>query len=255
MLPYGNASYTHGTVLEGTSPLSGLSLDDKPQDNITPWRFNGGLRVSDQQERWWGGYSVRAAGEVNRVSPLLDESPFLIAQDLLALGRLHDPPSGRGLRLAARRPVASVSSRRVDNLTDKFYREQFQFAPARGRSFTLSSHREGRTVTARRVATMASAVHYLPILTTALSALFATSLYRRWRARRSPHLWWWAFGITTYGLGTAIESTITLGGNSVLLTKVWYIAGAHPRRLSAGPGLAVPVVATTAREQADRLRA
>jgi len=73
---------------------------------------------------------------------------------------------------------------------------------------------------------MASAVHYLPILTTALSALFAASLYRRWRARRSPHLWWWAFGITTYGLGTAIESTITLGGNSVLLTKVWYIAGA-----------------------------
>ncbi len=73
---------------------------------------------------------------------------------------------------------------------------------------------------------MRSAVHYLPILTTALSALFATSLYRRWRARRSPHLWWWAFGITTYGLGTAIESTITLGGNSVLLTKVWYIAGA-----------------------------
>ena len=73
---------------------------------------------------------------------------------------------------------------------------------------------------------MRSAVHYLPILTTALSALFATSLYRRWRVRRSPHLWWWAFGITTYGLGTAIESTITLGGNSVLLTKVWYIAGA-----------------------------
>ena len=73
---------------------------------------------------------------------------------------------------------------------------------------------------------MRSAVHYLPILTTVLSALFATSLYRRWRARRSPHLWWWAFGITTYGLGTAIESTITLGGNSVLLTKVWYIAGA-----------------------------
>ncbi len=26
----------------------------------------------------------------------------------------------------------------VDNLTDEFYREQFQFAPARGRSFTLS---------------------------------------------------------------------------------------------------------------------
>jgi outer membrane receptor protein involved in Fe transport len=25
----------------------------------------------------------------------------------------------------------------IDNLTDTFYREQFQFAPARGRSFTF----------------------------------------------------------------------------------------------------------------------
>ncbi len=69
-------------------------------------------------------------------------------------------------------------------------------------------------------------IHYVPILTTVLSALFAASLYRRYRVRRSPHLWWWAFGITTYGLGTAIESTITLFGNTIVLTKVWYIAGA-----------------------------
>lgn len=73
---------------------------------------------------------------------------------------------------------------------------------------------------------MPSPIHYLPILTTALSVLFATSLYRRWAVKRSPHLWWWAVGITTYGLGTAIESAITLGGNSVALTKAWYIAGA-----------------------------
>ena len=26
----------------------------------------------------------------------------------------------------------------VDNLTNRFYREQFQFAPARGRSFTVA---------------------------------------------------------------------------------------------------------------------
>jgi hypothetical protein len=73
---------------------------------------------------------------------------------------------------------------------------------------------------------MTSTVHYLPILTTVLSALFAWSLYRRWRVRHSPHLWWWAFGITTYGAGTAIESVITLFGNTVLLTKLWYITGA-----------------------------
>jgi hypothetical protein len=69
-------------------------------------------------------------------------------------------------------------------------------------------------------------VHYVPILTTILSALFAASLYRRYRVRHAPHLWWWAFGITTYGLGTAIESSITLFGNTVALTKLWYIAGA-----------------------------
>lgn len=69
-------------------------------------------------------------------------------------------------------------------------------------------------------------IHYLPILTTVLSAAFAASLYRRWTKRHSPHLWWWAFGITTYGIGTAVESTITLFGNSVLLTKLWYITGA-----------------------------
>jgi hypothetical protein len=73
---------------------------------------------------------------------------------------------------------------------------------------------------------MPSSVHYLPLLTTALSVVFAASLYRRWTVKRAPHLWWWAVGITTYGLGTAIESAITLGGNSVALTKVWYIAGA-----------------------------
>jgi hypothetical protein len=69
-------------------------------------------------------------------------------------------------------------------------------------------------------------IHYVPILTTTLSVLFAASLYRRWLRRHSPHLWWWAFGIATYGLGTAIESTITLAGNTVFLTKAWYIAGA-----------------------------
>jgi hypothetical protein len=69
-------------------------------------------------------------------------------------------------------------------------------------------------------------IHYIPIFTTLLSALFALSLYRRWRVRRSPHLWWWAFGITTYGAGTAVESLITLFGNTVALTKIWYVAGA-----------------------------
>ncbi|MCH2101197.1 MAG: hypothetical protein MK209_04690 [Planctomycetes bacterium] len=69
-------------------------------------------------------------------------------------------------------------------------------------------------------------LHYLPIATTALAALFLRELYIRWRKRGSAHLAWWAFGVFTYGVGTALESTITLFGNSAALTQSWYIAGA-----------------------------
>ena len=61
--------------------------------------------------------------------------------------RLHGPASRRRATTGGTATSGSGSRVAVDNLTDKFYREQFQFAPARGRSFTLSSHREGRTVT------------------------------------------------------------------------------------------------------------
>ncbi|MEJ5171432.1 MAG: hypothetical protein WHU10_10630 [Fimbriimonadales bacterium] len=72
-----------------------------------------------------------------------------------------------------------------------------------------------------------SFVHYLPILTTVLSAGFLAVLVRAALVRRSgPHLWWWAAGVFFYGVGTALESTVTLFGNSVALTKAWYIAGA-----------------------------
>jgi len=36
-------------------------------------------------DRWWTEYNIRAQAHVERVSPLLTDSPFLIVQDLLAL--------------------------------------------------------------------------------------------------------------------------------------------------------------------------
>jgi hypothetical protein len=71
-------------------------------------------------------------------------------------------------------------------------------------------------------------VHYLPIATTLLAAGLAIALLRRHAAKgsRAPHLLWWACGAVTYGTGTALESVITLFGNSVGLTKAWYVAGA-----------------------------
>jgi hypothetical protein len=71
-----------------------------------------------------------------------------------------------------------------------------------------------------------SLIHYLPIATTAISAVFCWVLVRRYRERGARHLLWWSIGMFTYGLGTALESAITLFGNSIVLTKAWYIAGA-----------------------------
>lgn len=70
-------------------------------------------------------------------------------------------------------------------------------------------------------------IHYLPILTTLVGAAFFIVLVQAHRERRSgPHLIWWAAGVFFYGLGTAIEGSITLWGNTVVMNKAWYIAGA-----------------------------
>ncbi len=70
-------------------------------------------------------------------------------------------------------------------------------------------------------------VHYLPILTTIISAAFLSALVRRAIPRHWPeHLLWWAIGVFTYGLGTTIESIITLHGNTPTLNRWWYWAGA-----------------------------
>jgi len=70
-------------------------------------------------------------------------------------------------------------------------------------------------------------VHYVPIATTILSAIFCGVLLRRYCQKGTgAHLLWWAGGIACYGLGTATESLVTLMGNSPSLNKAWYIAGA-----------------------------
>ena len=77
------------------------------------------------------------------------------------------------------------------------------------------------------VTAQAEPIHYLPIATTAIAAAFFAVLVRRYLVRHGGlHLLWWAGGIFAYGLGTALEATITVAGNSLALTKAWYIAGA-----------------------------
>jgi hypothetical protein len=70
-------------------------------------------------------------------------------------------------------------------------------------------------------------LNYIPILTTLLSVVFSAVLFHRYFTRRTgPHLVWWAVGIAFYGLGTLLESIITLWGNTIFLNKTWYVAGA-----------------------------
>ena len=130
-------SWTRGTVLEGTSPLSGESLAGAPQDNITPNKLMASLRVTNSTERWWADYSLRAQDEVTRISPLLSESPFLIAQDIYSLDGLAVQRVAVGYNWRTGNDRLGLTFA-VDNLTNRFYREQFQFAPARGRSFTFA---------------------------------------------------------------------------------------------------------------------
>lgn len=70
------------------------------------------------------------------------------------------------------------------------------------------------------------AIHYLPILTTLFSAFFFGAIIRRYLIKGGTHLLWWGIGIFTYGLGTFLESVITLAGNTPFLNKAWYVAGA-----------------------------
>lgn len=69
-------------------------------------------------------------------------------------------------------------------------------------------------------------VHYLPILTTIFSLFFLFEISRRYFSKGGTHLLWWAIGVFTYGLGTFLESLITLTGNSPVKNKLWYVAGA-----------------------------
>jgi hypothetical protein len=74
---------------------------------------------------------------------------------------------------------------------------------------------------------MNNPLHYLPIASTVISLLFVIALVNRARERGwPPHLNWWIVGVAFYGLGTLLESIITLNGNTLMLNRLWYWAGA-----------------------------
>lgn len=136
--PFIAVGYLRGQILEAVNPFTRAALNDVPADNISPLKAVSGIRWQTRGGWFWSEYNVRAQAKVDRVSPLLTESPFIIAQDLFALRGfgVHTLRGGFNLQRERNRFSFTVG---LENLGNKFYREQFQFAPARGRSFTVGT--------------------------------------------------------------------------------------------------------------------
>ncbi len=132
-----SAALQRGTITTGVNPLDGSALDDTPADNITPAKLVLAARYTEARGRWWAEYGLRAQREVTRVPATLAQSPFTIAQDLLSLDGFGIHRLGWGVVVGPPRERLTLTFA-VENLTNAYYREQFQFAPARGRSFTLA---------------------------------------------------------------------------------------------------------------------
>ncbi|MBK6799200.1 MAG: TonB-dependent receptor [Acidobacteria bacterium] len=136
LTPFISVGYLHGQIIEAVNPFAGTTLKDAPADNITPLKVIAGARWSSRSSRYWTEYNVRAQAHIDRVSPLLTESPFKIAQDLFGLNGfgVHTVRAGYNLQRESARYTLTLG---LENLTNEFYREQFQFAPSRGRSLTM----------------------------------------------------------------------------------------------------------------------
>jgi outer membrane receptor protein involved in Fe transport len=132
----GSGAVTRATIIEGADPLTGASLRNTPADNITPAKVVASARFTDTGGRWWVEYGVRSQNRVTRVAQALLDSPFLIAQDLLALDGFTVQRAGAGINFGSGRDRFTLTFA-VENLANTYYREHFQFAPARGRSFTV----------------------------------------------------------------------------------------------------------------------
>ncbi|MGE3957743.1 MAG: TonB-dependent receptor [Vicinamibacterales bacterium] len=132
----GSAAYLRGTITRGTNPLDGNALDGAPADNITPLKIVAAARFTEPGGRWWVEYGARTQTKVNRITPTLLTSPFTVAQDFLSLDGFTVQRVGGGINLTRGRERLSVNLA-IENLTDRYYREQFQFAPSRGRTFTI----------------------------------------------------------------------------------------------------------------------
>jgi hypothetical protein len=73
---------------------------------------------------------------------------------------------------------------------------------------------------------MQSFIEFIPILTTLFATYFTVEIFKHYQERKTKYLWWWAFGVLTFGLGTLAESINFLFGWNEINFRYWYIVGA-----------------------------
>ncbi len=127
LTPYGNFSYLRGDNLTEGVPL----------DSISPFRTNAGFRWQNFLKNYFVDYNARIVGKQERLSPT-----FLLP---VTQGGNGGPEPGfvahnvsGGYYLRRERFNFSVNLG-VSNIFNRSYNEQFVYAPARGRSFTIGT--------------------------------------------------------------------------------------------------------------------
>jgi hypothetical protein len=68
-------------------------------------------------------------------------------------------------------------------------------------------------------------MHYISILSTIITFIFAVAVFRRYAQRKGIHLLLWGLGLIFYGLGTLSEAYLAFAFSPLAL-KVWYLTGA-----------------------------
>jgi outer membrane receptor protein involved in Fe transport len=125
LTPNGNFSYLHGEDTQNNVPL----------DAISPFRTNIGVRWNNYGKAYFFDYYARIVATQNRVSPFPTVNQGSNGSPEKGF-TTHNVSGGYYFRRERYNFNVNLG---VSNLANRFYSEQFVFAPARGRSFTIGT--------------------------------------------------------------------------------------------------------------------
>lgn len=119
-------------------PLRG-SAGDAPLSSITPFRTINGVRFDTSKRRWFGEYEVRYQARVERADPLDLSAAVSTQYGTLASLNSFARHSVRGGYTLGKENHRMSFTAGVENLSNRFYFEHFQTAPAPGRSLVFGT--------------------------------------------------------------------------------------------------------------------